>query len=141
MNVVVDANLLIVLVSQDFRSSMVRQQFDDWIEAEVQLHSPKLARYEIANALTRLIISGIFPQQNLKSAWDFLNDLPIVYHDITQATRIVEIALTLGRKTAYDAAYIALAERLDAELWTLDSPLYRNAVNCGFSVFLLDNSQ
>lgn len=140
MNVVLDANLLIVLVNQDTRSSIVRQKIDNWIDAEVQLHAPKLARYEIANALTRLIISGIFPQQDLESAWNFLNDLPVVYHDISQATRIVEIALTLGRKSAYDAAYIALAERLEAQLWTLDSPLYRNAVNCGFPVFLLDNS-
>ena len=84
MNVVLDANLFIVLVNQDTRSSIVRQKFDNWIDAEVQLHAPKLARYEIANALTRLIISGIFPQQDLESAWNFLNDLPVVYHDISQ---------------------------------------------------------
>jgi predicted nucleic acid-binding protein len=49
----------------------------------------------------------------------------------------VEIALSLGRQTAYNAAYIELAERLKAELWTLDGPLYRNAVGLNFPVNLL----
>lgn len=138
MNIVIDANLLIVLINQDPRREMVHQQFDNWIEGDVQMHSPKLALYEIANALTRLIVSGIFPPNQLESAWDFINNLPIIYHDISEGTRIVEIALTLGRKSAYDAAYIALAESLEAQLWTLDSPLYRNAVQYGFPVFLLD---
>jgi len=41
--------------------------------------------------------------------------------------RAVEIAVELERHSAYDAAYLALAERLDAEVWTLDGPLFRNA--------------
>ena len=138
MNIVIDSNLLIVLVNNDPRSEIVRQQFDEWISQEVQIHTPNLAFYEIANALTRLIVSGIFPQEQLTPAWDFLNNLPIVYHDISQATRIVEIALSLGRQSAYDAAYIALAEDLEAQLWTLHGPLYRNAIECGFPVFLLN---
>jgi predicted nucleic acid-binding protein len=47
--------------------------------------------------------------------------------------RVVEIALALKRQNAYDAAYIALAEDLGAELWTLDGPLYRNAHGLGFA--------
>ncbi|MGB3514786.1 MAG: type II toxin-antitoxin system VapC family toxin [Microcoleaceae cyanobacterium] len=138
MNVVIDSNLLIVLVNQDPRSEIVRQQFEEWISQEVQMHAPHLALYEIANALTRLIVGGIFPQDRLTSAWAFLNNLPIAYHDISQGTRIVEIALSLRRQSAYDAAYIALAEDLEPQLWTLDGPLYRNAVECGFPVFLLN---
>jgi predicted nucleic acid-binding protein len=37
---------------------------------------------------------------------------------------------------AWDAAYLDLAERLAAELWTLDGPLYRNAVGLGLPVHL-----
>ena len=56
---------------------------------------------------------------------------------VHKGPRMVEIALSLGRQSAYDAAYLALAEALEAELWTLDGPLYRNAVNRGFRVQLL----
>jgi predicted nucleic acid-binding protein len=33
--------------------------------------------------------------------------------------RAIEIAIELERHSAYDAAYLALAERLGAEVWTL----------------------
>ncbi len=50
---------------------------------------------------------------------------------------MVEIALLLERQSAYDAAYLALAESLSAELWTLDGSLYRNAISHGLPVQLL----
>jgi len=53
---------------------------------------------------------------------------------------VIEIALSLRRQSAYDAAYLALAESLDAQLWTLDDPLYRNAIGQGFPVRLLGES-
>ena len=49
----------------------------------------------------------------------------------------VEIAITLKRQNAYDASYLALAEMLGAEVWTMDGPLYRNASAKGFPVKLL----
>ncbi len=67
--------------------------------------------------------------------------MPIIYHPLTtEKARVVEIALSLSRRSAYDAAYLALAENLKAELWTLDGPLYRNAMARGFNVQLLRSS-
>jgi hypothetical protein len=43
--------------------------------------------------------------------------------------------LRLGRQSAYDAAYIVLAQELAAELWTLDAPLARAL---GFPVQLIE---
>jgi predicted nucleic acid-binding protein len=43
----------------------------------------------------------------------------------------------LGRHSAYDAAYLDLAQRLGAELWTLDGSLARNAAGLGFPVRLV----
>jgi predicted nucleic acid-binding protein len=135
--VVIDSNLLIVLVTGDPRGDTVAAQLTTWIEQSIPLHAPDLVPYEVANALTRAIVAQAFDQNALSDAWELITSLPIHYHACSQGTRMVEIALSLNRQSAYDAAYLALAESLDAELWTLDGPLYRNAVNKGFRVQLL----
>jgi len=40
--VVVDANLLLVLVSGDARGNLALQQFTDWLDNLVELHAPVL---------------------------------------------------------------------------------------------------
>lgn len=135
--VVVDANLLVALVSGDPRGNKVLQHFTDWLSQNVETHAPSLAQYEIVNALTRLIVGGAFPADKVEEAWNNMSILPIIYHELTNARRVTEIALALNRQNAYDAAYIALAEELNAELWTLDGPLFRNAQGLGFAVNLI----
>jgi predicted nucleic acid-binding protein len=135
--VVVDANLLIALISGDPRGSKVLQYFTDWLNHHIEIHAPLLTKYEIANALTRLIVGGAFPEDKVEDAWNNISLLPIRYHDLSHVKRVVEIALALKRQNAYDAAYVALTEELHAELWTLDGPLYRNAQGLGFPVNLI----
>jgi predicted nucleic acid-binding protein len=135
--IIVDANLLVALVSGDPRGNQVLRHFTDWLNHNVDIHAPLLAQYEIANALTRLIVGGAFFANKVQDAWDNISLLPIKYHEPSNVKRIIEIALALNRQNAYDAAYIALAESLGAELWTLDGPLYRNALGLGFTVKLI----
>ena len=137
MSIVVDANLLVALVSGDPRGSRVSQAMLDWVNQGIDLHAPELARYELVNALTRLIVAKAFPAERVNEAWNDILILPITYHGLTNGPRIVEISLALKRQSAYDGAYLALAESLNAELYTLDGPLYRNARGQGFNVRLL----
>jgi hypothetical protein len=44
----------------------------------------------------------------------------------------------LERKSAYDPAYIVLADELNATLWTVDGPLARNAEPRGLPVRLIE---
>lgn len=94
--------------------------------------------YEIASAFTRQITAGQLLQESLQDAWRHVDALPIELHAVSQGSAIVGIALQLGRRSAYDAAYIQLARQLDAQLWTLDGPLYRNASQFGFPVQLIE---
>lgn len=89
--------------------------------------------------MTQLVAAEAFHAERLSEAWRTVQSVPITYHPLQdRGDEVVSIALRLRRRSAYDAAYIELVERLDAELWTLDGPLARNAVGIGFPVRLID---
>jgi len=134
---VIDANLLVVILTGDERRDRVVEQFVTWLDQRVELHAPVLAQYEVVNALTRLVATGTMKSETAEQACSDLLLLPIQYKSLRKAERMLEISLRLKRKTAYDAAYLALAEDLSTELRTLDGPLYRNASQLGFQVRLL----
>lgn len=114
--VVVDANLLVALVSGAPRGGKVLQPFTSWLTQNPEIHAPRLAQYETANAITRLIVGDAFPAGKVEEVWNNISILPIAYHELSLGKPVVEIALALNRQNAYDAAYIALAEDLGAEL-------------------------
>ncbi|MDQ3011776.1 MAG: type II toxin-antitoxin system VapC family toxin [Acidobacteriota bacterium] len=135
--IVVDANLMITMVSGDVRGNLVLQKFNEWLGRQIELHAPGLAQYEVANGIARLVATGKITADKITGLCHQIELLPVTYHKLTNASRAVEIAITLKRQNAYDASYLALAESLGAELWTLDGPLYRNASLQGFPVKLL----
>ncbi len=59
MAAVIDANLLVALVTGDPRRALVAAQFKAWDEAEEPLHAPSLILYEVANALTGLLAAEL----------------------------------------------------------------------------------
>jgi len=108
--VVVDANLLVVIVSGDARGPMASAQIGAWITANQEIHAPELLPYEVASALTRLVAGHAISSHQARSAWETLEILPIVQHPLSDdLPGVVDIALRLKRPSAYDAAYIALA--------------------------------
>ena len=140
MAVVLDANFLIALTTPHPLRENAYRLFQNWIAQGIDLHATELARYEVTNALTKLIAANLFPPEELAPVCVELSALPITYHILALEPRVVEIAASLGRNSAYDAAYLALAETLAAELWTLDEPLYHIAAGLGFTVQLLGES-
>ena len=138
VSIVLDANVLVVLASGDARRQGAEELMRRWIETDEEIHGPELLPYEVANALTRLVAAGAFPPSRVPEAWRTLMAIPITYHPLRQAADdVIDLARRLRRQTAYDAAYLALAQQLGAELWTFDGPLARNAAGLGFPVHLI----
>jgi predicted nucleic acid-binding protein len=137
VRVVIDANAVVALLAREPESDAVEQCIERWAREGVELHAPALARYEAANVLTRKTSMGEIEQEDLPALWAELEAMPIAYHPLGDGAAVIGVAIELQRRSAYDAAYVALARELDAGLWTLDGPLARNAASRGMSVNLI----
>lgn len=138
MTVVLDANLAVALALDPERGPVVEARLLSWEEARESIHAPSLFRFEVANALARSVAAGDIDAAAAALAWERIVAIEISLHGLLDGPAVIAVAGKLRRKSAYDAAYVALAQELDAELWTLDGPLARNAQGVDLPVRLLE---
>lgn len=120
--IVVDASALAdLLLNQESAPRIAARLF----ETQEPLCVPHLILIELASVVRRLFLEGKVSEQRAAQFFDDLRDLPLVTypHDVL-LPRVWELRHNLS---AYDAAYIALAEMLPATLVTTDAPLSRSA--------------
>ena len=89
--------------------------------AAAELYAPALLSFECSNVIRRHEIGGLISSDQAAQAHADLLDLPIAlfpYEPLAQ--RVWQLRQNL---TSYDAAYVALAEAIDAPLITLDRRL------------------
>ncbi len=111
-----------------------------WVTEGEDLHAPVLLRYEVASALALAVSAGHLASDAVADASQRIGSVPVIFHQFTDIPRVVAMAQRLERRSAYDAAYLVLAEELTTQLWTLDGRLARNAVSRGLPVQLIQTS-
>jgi predicted nucleic acid-binding protein len=133
MTVVVDANILVVFGLADEPLHVQAQQaLVAWMDAGVTLAAPQLFRSEITAVIRKVVYQQRITHEEGRAMVVKLLRYPVECHeddDLLQAA--YELAAIYNRPRAYDAQYMALAQRLSCELWTADERLY-NAVKGGF---------
>lgn len=97
---------------------------DDYlVENSVVLAAPTLFTYELVNGMWAAARRSRLKPALVREALRNLLDCDVETHE-PDAERVLDLALKHG-VTAYDAAYVALAETLGADLWTADRPLFK----------------
>jgi len=99
---------------------------------------PSLWWHEIGNVLVSAKRRGRISDNDTSSLLQLYGDLPIRTDTATGSSmleRIHRLSVTY-QLSAYDAAYLELAERKQAGLATLDKKLLKVAMDCGVKVFL-----
>lgn len=117
--IVVDASVVVpALVSTSGVGASARELMAVHLE---HVAAPALLDVEVSSALRRLERSGDLPSATAEGGVGLLEGLRIDrFQHGTLLKRMWELRHTV---TPYDAAYVALAEYLDAPLVTLDSRL------------------
>jgi predicted nucleic acid-binding protein len=118
--IVVDASVIVELLLRTRDVVRVEQRLFQPTET---LHAPCLLDVEVAQVLRRYEARGELTPERGTQAIELLMDFPIARYPHDHLLR--QIWRLRGRLSAYDAAYVALAEALDARLITRDARLAR----------------
>jgi predicted nucleic acid-binding protein len=119
--IVLDASAVLELLLGTPAGARVARRIGDPAET---LHAPHLLDLEVAQVLRRFVREGDVDEPRASEAIDVLSSLDLTRypHDVL-LPRIWQLREAL---TAYDAAYLALAEALAAPLLTADAKLARS---------------
>jgi predicted nucleic acid-binding protein len=98
-----------------------------WRSEGRRIVAPALLLYEITNAFHQYVRHGLLSPSELDSILTDINELNILLvEDIDLHRKAAELAREFELKATYDAHYLALAQRMDAEFWTYDKRLVRS---------------
>jgi predicted nucleic acid-binding protein len=120
--IVADASAVIELLLRTARGVAIA---DRLLDPEERLAAPHLLDIEVAQVLRRYVLRGELDVVRAEQALDDLSALPIHRH--SHEPLISRIWSLRDSVTAYDGAYVALAEALDVPLATLDAKLARSS--------------
>ena len=129
--VVVDTSIVIKWVIDEPDSSTAAALLARWISEGSVILAPSLLAYEITNVLYQRLRKGSITFDEAEDALQFvlLRELKLdTSPDYALSRRATQLAHQFTLSAAYDAHYLALAERKNCEYWTADTRLL-NALN------------
>lgn len=127
---VIDAGVCFTLMTPVETQARISGLINAQIQAGAQLYAPTLMRYELASTFTKAVALGGMSEERGRDGLRQALALPIhlVAPDESLTQAAFDWTLRLQRAAAYDSFYLALAEQMGCELWTVDRRL-AHAVN------------
>ena len=123
---IVDASVILSAFFPDEEQAQAQALIRDHVIGRVQLTAPDLLVYEVANAVIQARRQGRIRDEQVEGILSSFEGLNIALKPVTWQ-RLLPLATRFDR-SAYDAAYLALAEATGQPLVTGDRRMY-NAVH------------
>lgn len=127
-SICVDASLLTKLVIAEPDSQFAAALWEAWISGGFQIYAPTLLPFEVTSAIRKQVKRGAISDKSGERAFaEFMKLLRAVEMVGTEPylAKAWDIARSCDLTVLYDACYVALAESLDAQLWTGDGRMLR----------------
>lgn len=129
----VDASFIIRLITSNENNSPLDQKWSQWQTSNIIQVAPTLIMYEVSNGLYRYSRAGQLTREETEELLQRALALGIrFYGDADLHRQAYLMAIRHNLPATYDAHYLALAERLNIELWTADRRLF-NSVHSSLS--------
>ena len=128
--VVADSSIFLASIFQESLTPKATAIIKFWVTTNVNLAAPSLFQYEIVAVLRKHVYQGNITLQESVKGRDILLSQPIQFlFDDDLLRRAYDLSTRFNRPTAYDSQYLAVAERLGCEFWTVDERLYNAVAN------------
>lgn len=123
--IVIDSGVLIASVIQEIYTTQADSLLDRIKQQNLIIVAPPLLRYEVVGTLRKLTHRGTIQAKDGINLIREALDTPIQWMlDETLLERAYALATEHGLPSAYDAQYLAVAERFGCDFWTFDRRLF-----------------
>jgi predicted nucleic acid-binding protein len=129
--VVVDASLVVALVTSEEASPVVLRLWRQWEGERRYLLAPNLLPYEVAAALWQKVRRRTLTLEEAHASLDLALALEVDQYLPGLHSAALDMAARLSLRATYDAHYLALAEMNGCPLWTGDTRLWQLARSAG----------
>lgn len=123
--VVVDASVALKwYLNDETDGGKALSLLNSFVSRSVDLFAPTLLEYEVINGLVIAQKRGRIPQATVAVAISAFQELRISFEGIADLSERLLFYCSKYGRSAYDASYIAMAEREKADFVTADTTLY-----------------
>jgi predicted nucleic acid-binding protein len=128
--VMIDAGVAFKLLAPNPARDAIKHLVRQWSSQQLTLCAPSLWLYEVTSILSKMVQLAELEAEDARDILDLAKGLGVELIEPEQELARTAFAWTrrLERAASYDSFYLALAERLGCELWTVDRRLV-NSVN------------
>jgi predicted nucleic acid-binding protein len=106
------------------RNNAIKTLWDRWEKEQRRILAPSILFYDVTNVLAAYVRQGMLSPRTVQAIMQACRALPIhLVDDPDLNTRALQLTEKYNLPIGCDPHYLALADKLDKELWTYDRRL------------------